>query len=118
MECCDVMGDTYQYRKVKNLEYIPQSGKVKMNVEGSNNDYISQVDAIKMAMESTNFRIIKRLRMGKEAVYLDFNEPITCNIKSGRYEDVLLCNVKTEGENQSSTVEKLPSLRDIFLNND
>jgi len=108
------MSDTYQYRKVKNLEYIPQSGKIKMNVAGSNNDYISQVDKIQMAMEKTDFKIIKRLRMGKESIYVDFTEPITCNLKSGYYEDVLLCNVQLEGEDTDNFVEKLPSLKDLL----
>ena len=112
------MVDTYQYRKVRRFEYIPQSGKIKMNLEGTNNDYISQVDQIQMEMESSEFKMIKRLRMGKEAIYVDFTEPITCNINSGHYEDVLLCNVKMEGDNQSDYVEKLPSLKEIITSDE
>jgi hypothetical protein len=109
-----MMSDTYQYRKVKRVEYILQSGKIIMNLDGSKNDYISQADSIEFKEDSPDFRIIKRLRMGKEFVYLDFNEPITCNIKSGQYENVLLCDVGVEGKNPLLYVEKLPSLKDVF----
>ena len=108
----------YQYRKVVNFEYIPQSGKIKINVDGSNNDYISQVDKIQMAMESSDFKIIKRLRIGKEAIYVDFTKPITCNINSGHYEDVLLCDVQIEGEDPLNYVEKIPSLKEILTSDD
>ena len=110
------MREIYQYRNVKHLEYIPSSGKLTMNVEGSNDDYITQANNVETDVLSLDYSHVKNISIKTDKLLLDFLDPINCNLESNRYEDKLICNVNLEGENTTAFVEKLPGLADrIFL---
>lgn len=107
-----IMKDIYQYRQVRHIEYIPGSGKLKMNLVDSKDDYITQANAIELDVKNQDFKNIKTLCIGKDTLSVEFSEPMTCNLETGRYEEKLYCNVELEGNDNTAFVEKLPSLRD------
>ncbi|OYT29224.1 hypothetical protein B6U98_03010 [Thermoplasmatales archaeon ex4572_165] len=109
------MKKVYQYRNVKHLEYIPSSGKLTMNIDGSDDDYVTQANNVEMDILSQDFRHVKHVAIKSDALHVDFLNPINCNLESSRYDEKLICNVDLEGENTTAFVEKIPGLADRII---
>jgi len=106
------MKKIYQYRNVKHLKYIPSSGKLTMNIEGSDDDYVTQVNNVEMDVLSNDYSHVKHVAIKNDVLYVDFLNPINCNLESSRNDEKLICNIDLEGENTTAFVEKLPGLVD------
>ena len=111
------MKEIFQYRKVTNLEYIPNSGKLKINLEGSKDNYFSIANKLDLDAESKEYKNIRNLRISKDSINIVFLKPTICNLETGRYGSEMVCNVKIEGKKPFVYVEKLPSLKErLFMN--
>jgi len=90
---------------------MPSSGKLTMNIEGSD-DYVTQVNNVEMDALSNDYSHVKHVAIKNDALYVDFLNPINCNLESSRNDEKLIGNIDLDGENTTAFVEKLPGLAD------
>ena len=103
------MGDTLQYRRVKGLKYTLGKGEIIMKMSGSNDFYYTNADEVLIDPKNIDMDDYK---FEKKSVEMEFSEPITCNIKSGKYNSTFRCGTKLEGKKPFKYVERLEDLSD------
>ena len=101
------MADILQYRNVVELEFRLGEGETKINMKNTDNNYYSKLDDIKI--DSSNVEL-SNLVFNKNGIKLKFNNPINCNIQSGKHYSTMTCGTKLEGNNKEQLVEKIESL--------
>jgi len=103
------MGDTLQYRRVKGIKYTLGKGEIIMKMDGTKDYYYSNADEVQI---NPNNIELDTCRLEKEAVAMEFSKPITCNIKSGKYNSTFSCGTSFKGKEPFKYVERLEDLSD------
>ena len=103
------MGDTLQYRRVKGLKYSLGKGEIILKMDGTKDFYYSNADEVQINPNSIE---LDNCRLEKEVVAMEFSKPITCNIKSGKYNSMFRCGTSYEGKEPFKYVERLEDLSD------
>ena len=98
------MDDVVQYRKVLEIEYLPDTEKMRIYHQGGEARYVN-VDFVKLSPELVK---MDEVIFKKTSSKIRFLEPINCNIIIKRYEAVMECGVKlSEGSDPRKLVEKI-----------
>jgi len=98
------MEEVTQYRKVLEIEYQPEDGKMRIYHHGGEARYVT-VDQVKLRPEVV---AIEDITIRKQGTKIRFTEPINCNIITGRYEIAMECGVPlSEKADPRKLVEKI-----------
>ena len=92
-----------QYRKVLEIEFIPDTEKTRIYHQGGEARYVT-VNSIKMRPSLVK---AEKISIRKQGTKVRFADPINCNIESGRFGTTMKCGVEFQGRDKRVLVEKI-----------